>query len=142
MDGFDEIALMDAAVGRLSASYRDAGLQPIAAPTDVEQVLHDIAEAIAPLRMTAELEQFWRTVDPHSVRVAPYPTLCSPAFAPQYWRQDREILRIATESGMPHQGRSHVVLAARDRCSRGDKTWWSSGTVEPLGKSGEIMFSA
>ncbi len=130
----DEIASMDAAVGRLSAAYRDAGLQPIAAPTDVEQVLHDIAEAIAPLRLTAELEQFWRTVDPDSVRVTPYPSLCSPAFALQSWLQDREILDgISPRLLFPFAYESHGFLLTElddGHGSGGVVVQWGYGDAE------------
>lgn len=74
------------ALAHLAAAYDAAGLPPIRKPKGADAALRQIAAAIAPLRLPAELEEFWRRVDPQSITVAPYPHLTSPDFALDSWR--------------------------------------------------------
>lgn len=64
---------IDAAVERLIAAYRGAGLPPVRRAGDMDAILSEIRAEISPLRLPEELERFWRLVDPASITVAPYP---------------------------------------------------------------------
>ncbi|MEZ0446970.1 hypothetical protein [Cellulomonas sp. ICMP 17802] len=71
-------------------AYETANLPPIRPAGDVDAVLAEIRKEISPLRLPAELERFWRRVDPDSITVAPYPRPTSPAFALRCWTTDRD----------------------------------------------------
>ena len=81
---------MDDAVDRLVAAYAAAGLPPIRRARGARASLATIRAAIAPLRLPAEVEQFWRRVDPESITVAPYPHPIGPAFALRTWVMHRD----------------------------------------------------
>jgi hypothetical protein len=81
---------MDRAVERLVAAYDSAGLPPVLAPDDPDAVLARINHEIAPLTLPAELERFWRLVDPRTIRVAPHPAPIAPKFALQTWTMHRD----------------------------------------------------
>ena len=83
-------ACIDVSVARLAAAYLAAGLAPVRPPEGVDAVLEEIRAEILPLRMPAELERFWRLVDPNSITLAPYPHPTTAAFALQTWRMHRD----------------------------------------------------
>lgn len=83
-------ATIEQAVERLAAAYREAGLPPIRPAGDVNAILDQIRTEIAPLRLPAEFERFWRVVDPESITVAPYPRPTSLAFALRCWTAHRD----------------------------------------------------
>lgn len=85
---------MDLVIDRLAAAYEEAGLPPILRSDDVEALLAEIRTAIAPLRLPAEVEQFWRRVDPSAITLAPYPHPTGIDFALHAWRSH------AAEPGM------------------------------------------
>jgi hypothetical protein len=88
------------AVNRLQTAHAAAGLGRIAAPVDtivtgdivetggtVDAVLAQLAAAIAPLRLPADLVAFWRAVDPDTLAVAPCPRPAGPELALRLWRE-------------------------------------------------------
>lgn len=81
---------IDGAVDRLVAVCSAAALPPVLPAGDVESVLAEVRAEIAPWRLPAELERFWRLVDPESIAIAPYPRPTSPAFALHCWQQHRD----------------------------------------------------
>jgi hypothetical protein len=76
------------AVERLRRSHADAGLCPVGAPGDqVDPVLDQIAIAIAPLRLPADLVTLWRSVEPDTLTVAPCPRPAGPELSLRLWRE-------------------------------------------------------
>jgi hypothetical protein len=75
------------AVDRLHAAQTAAGLGRVAAPhVGVEDTLRELASAIAPLRLPADLVAFWRAVDPETLNVAPCPRPIGPELSLRLWR--------------------------------------------------------
>ena len=82
--------MIDAAIDRLIAAYRAAGLPPIR-PADAQiATLAEIRREISPLQLPDELDTLWRRVDPASITLAPYPHPTSPDFALQCWKSHRD----------------------------------------------------
>ena len=81
---------IDQALERLRLAYRAAGFPPIRGAGDVERTLAAIRAEIAPLRLTPELERFWRQVDPTTITVGPYPRLMTVDFALDSWTSARD----------------------------------------------------
>jgi hypothetical protein len=78
---------IDHAIDRLLLVYRHARLPAIRpAPDGITRTLADIAVAIRPLRLPAEVETFWRRVDPASMALAPVPEPIRAAFALEAWQ--------------------------------------------------------
>lgn len=77
------------AVARLEAAYRRAGIAPPARP-DVETALAQIRAEIAPLRLPADVERLWRLVAPWTLAARPFPELSGPDFALDSWRMHRD----------------------------------------------------
>jgi hypothetical protein len=75
------------AVDRLRRAHEAAGLGRIATPArDIEPVLAQIAEAIAPMRLPDDLVAWWRSVDQETLAVAPCPHPADPELALRHWR--------------------------------------------------------
>jgi hypothetical protein len=73
------------ALARLSTAYAAAGIAPPSPPGDVDDVIDRIKVAIAPLRLPAQLEEYWRQVDPRSLSLMPSPEPVSPDDALDLW---------------------------------------------------------
>lgn len=78
------------ALARLSAAYAAAGIAPPAPAGEVDDVIDLIKQAIAPLTLPAQLEDFWRQVDPLTLTVMPAPDPVGPDYALELWE---DILR-------------------------------------------------
>jgi hypothetical protein len=81
---------IDQVLNRLSAAYDEAGFPPIRSAGRVDRTLATIRAEIAPLRLPAELERFWRLVDPVWITVGPFPNLTSADAALDGWRMGRD----------------------------------------------------
>lgn len=104
---------------RLVKAYDTANLPPIRPAGEVDAVLTKIAEEIAPMRLPAELERFWRRVDPHSITVAPYPRPTSPTFALDIWTSDRDGYALSPRLLFPVAYESHGLLFVELEDGRG-----------------------
>ncbi|WP_155859312.1 hypothetical protein [Cellulomonas sp. KRMCY2] len=83
-------------------------------------MLDEIRAEILPLRMPAELERFWRLVDPGSITLAPYPHPMTAAFALQSWRMHRDEAPGMTPSALfPFAYESHGFLFVELEDGRG-----------------------
>jgi hypothetical protein len=71
---------IDAAIDALDDSLRAAGLPGLEEPADVRAVA-EVAEAVAPYGLPAELGRFWERVDPASIGDRFFPPLVEPAGA-------------------------------------------------------------
>ncbi|MCM0640042.1 hypothetical protein [Cellulomonas wangsupingiae] len=78
------------AVARLAAACRLAGIEPPEPAQDVDDAIARVRAEIAPLRLPPEIEEFWRLVDPGTLRVAPWPEPSGLAFALDGWRMHRD----------------------------------------------------
>ena len=74
--------------GALSA----AGV-PLWQPPASLETLDELKAAIAPMRLPPDVEEFWRRVDPDTVRASPYPRFTGPEFALTGWLNAREEFR-------------------------------------------------
>ncbi|HEV7755198.1 MAG TPA: hypothetical protein VGO94_04995 [Mycobacteriales bacterium] len=82
---------IDDSIDRLVRAYTTAGLGRIRPPgRKMQATVAEIVAAVAPLRLPDELLRFWERVDPRTVTVGPYPSLASPDFALQTWRDHRD----------------------------------------------------
>lgn len=84
---------VDEAVERLGAACRAAGIDPPRPPEDVDAldtVLAEIRAEVAPLRLPADVERFWRLVDLSTLRVSPWPEPMQPRYALDSWRMHRD----------------------------------------------------
>ncbi len=125
--------MIDEAVDRLIAVFAAAGLPPVLPPgPEIETVLTELADSVAPLLVPEQLLAFWRRVDPATVCMSPYPALTSPAFALECWREH------VKETGLPVPGlmfpfayQSHDFLFVELESSPG-----SAGTVFAWGYGG------
>ncbi len=76
------------AVERLHRAHARAGLGRVERPDDrVETVLAEIAAAVAPLRLPADLLALWRSVDPDTLAVGPSPRPAGPELSLRLWRE-------------------------------------------------------
>lgn len=82
--------LLDQALARLNAALVDAGVPPWRAPVSIGGI-EALEFEIAPLRLPAELREFWTRVDPRTLRVKPYPTITTPEFALDAWEAARDM---------------------------------------------------
>jgi hypothetical protein len=71
---------IDAAIDRLDDALRSSGLPGLGAPADL-RALDEVAEAVAPYELPAELGRFWERVDAEHVEVYTFPRLGGPASA-------------------------------------------------------------
>ena len=71
---------IDAAIDRLDDSLRSEGLPGLEPPADL-RALDEVAEAVAPYELPAELRRFWERVDAERVEVYTFPRLGGPASA-------------------------------------------------------------
>jgi hypothetical protein len=69
---------IDAAIGRLDAALRGAGLPGLERPSDVTTI-EAIADEVSPYVLPAELRRFWEQVDPEPFAVVTFPMLRGPA---------------------------------------------------------------
>lgn len=105
-----------------------AGVDP-PRPSD-PAVLEEIAAAIKPLYLPADLRRFWERVDPDTLRVAVYPAFCAPRFALESWRSARRefpeqpviLFLVAQPRGQPRKD-----ACAGDRRYRDDRHRLSGG---------------
>jgi hypothetical protein len=75
------------AVDRLRQAHADAGLGQLVTPgPQIETVLGELSQAIAPWRLPRDLVTFWRSVDPDSLALAPCPRPAGPGLALRLWR--------------------------------------------------------
>jgi hypothetical protein len=130
-----ESQTIDDALDRLAAAYTSMGLPPIRPAEDVDAVLAEIREEIAPLRLPPELERFWQRVDPTSITVAPYPQPTDAAFALHCWKSHRDGSPGMTPRLLfPVAYESHGFLFVEledGRGSGGPVFYWTYG-VEPF----------
>jgi hypothetical protein len=76
------------AVARLRRAHAATGLCDVSAPgAEVEDAIDQIAAALAPLRLPADLVTLWRSVDPDSLTVAPCPRPAGPELSLRLWRE-------------------------------------------------------
>jgi hypothetical protein len=80
---------IDRSIDALIDVLEAANVERPRAPADLE-VLEQIATAIAPRRLPGDLRRFWERIDPRTLRVDVFPTLCEPEFALQSWQRERE----------------------------------------------------
>jgi hypothetical protein len=80
---------IDDSIDALSDALVAIGVDAPQAPTDVA-VLEEIAAAIDPLRLPAEVGRFWERIDPATIRALTFPELCPPQFALQSCTSNRE----------------------------------------------------
>ena len=71
---------IDAAIDRLDDSLRSAGLPGLESPADL-RALDEVAEAVSPYELPAELRRFWERVDDERIEVYTFPKLGGPANA-------------------------------------------------------------
>ena len=71
---------IDGAIDRLDDSLRSEGLPGLEPPADL-CALDEVAEAVAPYKLPAELGRFWERVDAERVEVYTFPRLGGPASA-------------------------------------------------------------
>jgi hypothetical protein len=88
---------IDAAIDRLDDSLRSAGLPGLEAPADL-RALDEVAEAVAPYELPADLGRFWERVDAERVEVYTFPKLGGPASA------------LALQPGLREYGAPPVLL--------------------------------
>ncbi|MDP9221127.1 MAG: hypothetical protein M3P23_11415 [Actinomycetota bacterium] len=76
------------AVNRLHRVHGSVGLGRIEVPgREIEPVLAQIAAAIAPWRLPADLVTFWRSVDPDTLAIAPCPRPAAAELSLRLWRE-------------------------------------------------------
>jgi len=80
---------IDRSIDALIAALEAADVEPPRAPADLE-VLEQIATAIAPLRLPADLRRFWERIAPATLRAEVFPPFCDPRFALQSWQSARQ----------------------------------------------------
>lgn len=123
------------AVDRLRRAHADAGLGRLAEPgPQVEAVLAEIADAIAPWRLPADLVVFWRSVDPDSLALAPCPRPAGPGLALRLWRNQLSP-DWGMESYFPWSYESHDYLLVEldePTQARGGCFSWAGGSVPVL----------
>ena len=81
---------IDAAIGRLDAALRGAGLRGLKAPGDVTTI-EAIADEVSPYVLPAELRRFWEQVDPEPVAVYTFPMLRGPTYSLELLNGLREL---------------------------------------------------
>ncbi len=75
------------AVDRLHRAHSAAGLGRVGVPTrEIDPVLAEVADAIAPWRLPADLLAFWRGVDTETLALAPCPRPADPRLSLRLWR--------------------------------------------------------
>ncbi len=80
---------IDRSIDALIEALEAADVEPPRAPADRE-VLEQIATAIAPLCLPADVRRFWERIDPGTLRADVFPTLREPRFALETWQRERE----------------------------------------------------
>jgi hypothetical protein len=81
---------IDAALGRLEAALRSAGLPGLEPPSDVTSS-EAIADEVTPYVLPAELRRFWEQVDPERLAVFTFPMLRGPAHSLELLRGLRDL---------------------------------------------------
>jgi hypothetical protein len=73
---------------RLHRTHAAVGLGRLSGPgCQIEPVLQEIAAAVAPWRLPADLLTFWRSVDPDTLAVAPCPRPADPLLSLRLWQE-------------------------------------------------------
>jgi len=129
--------LINDAVDRLVAAYRDAGLPPIRpASRGIDRVLAGIEREVAPLQIPAELARFWQLVDPATITVAPYPHPTTADFALDSWKSHRdEFPGMTPRLLFPVAYESHGFLFVEL-----DDGWGQAGSVFEWGYAGSPFY--
>jgi hypothetical protein len=102
---------------------------PLPRPPEPDSVenLDAIQQAIAPLRLPAEIVRFWQLVDPGTVAVRPWPLLASPEFALKAWRGHRAQPGQVPDVLFPVAYESHLftfVELHQAGADTGGALWW------------------
>jgi hypothetical protein len=79
---------VDCSIDALLDALDAAGVDRPRPPADLA-VLDEIAAAIAPLRLPADIRRFWERIHPPTLRVEVFPSFCDPRFALESWRSAR-----------------------------------------------------
>lgn len=120
------------AVDRLRRAHADAGLGHLAEPgPQIDSVLAEIAEAVSPWRLPADLVAFWRLVDPETLALSPCPRPAGPGLALRLWRNQLSP-DWGMESYFPWCYESHDYLLVEldePSQSRGGCFSWAGGSV-------------
>jgi len=77
---------MDQALRRLGRALPATGTRAHRSRRGIRRTLREIAETVAPLSLPAEVETFWRSIDPRCLHAAPPPRPMSAEFALESWR--------------------------------------------------------
>lgn len=88
----DPVRDLQEAITRHREAVRGSGRTGTTRPwdeTQAERAVAEVAAAVAPLPLPAELEWFWRNVDPFAFDVLPYPQLTDPRFALDVWTDEQ-----------------------------------------------------
>lgn len=82
---------MQAAVERLQSGLEMLGAPPLQSPASAA-ALQDVATTVAPWRLPAEVERFWRIVDGDSSSFTrfPHPHAADPGFALECWQEHKQ----------------------------------------------------
>lgn len=102
---------MDSVVRRLQRGLAAVGAPPLlrqGAPA----ALHDVAAAVAPLGLPAEVDRFWRLLDGSSSSLTcfPHPHATQPDFALDCWRQHQKQPGMTPDLLFPVGYESHAFL--------------------------------
>src|SRR6187200_1320684 len=89
-EGMAALPDIDAAIGRLDAALRGAGLPGLEQASDTDSIAA-VADHVAPYVLPAELRSFWEQVDPDPVAVYTFPMLHGPAHALEQLRMLGEL---------------------------------------------------
>jgi len=81
---------IDAAIGRLDAALRGAGLRGLESPGDVTTI-EAIADEVSPYVVPAELQRFWEQVDPDPLAIVMFPMVGRPAHSLELLRGLRDL---------------------------------------------------
>src|SRR6478735_4240810 len=102
---------MRSVVQRLQRGLAAVGAPPLLRQEDLA-ALDDIAAAVAPLRLPAEVEQFWRLLDGYSSSLTcfPHPHATRPDFALECWRQHQQQPGMTPDLLFPVGYESHAFL--------------------------------
>jgi hypothetical protein len=96
------------AIERLARALAEADLPRLRRPgRDVRRTMKEIATAIHPLRLPADLSAFWSQVDVLSIPLCPFPELARPDFALDCWQDNERNYRLSPTVLFPIAYQSH-----------------------------------
>lgn len=104
------------ALARLSAAYAAAGIAPPSPAGDVDDDIDQIKRAIEPLTLPAQLEDFWRQVDPWTLTLMPWPEPVRPHRSLDLWQDFLRETKQAHRLFFPvcHQGADFLFVELED----------------------------